>query len=123
MTPRWRPRCALFITIALISGCRRPASDDGAPRPTPTPHAPARPAPKRPAAPDPDALPAAADLPPEKRAIQVVADEERVVDADVARARGLTLVDLGDAWAPAIFDDGKAADGGVLPNRYRVIFT
>jgi hypothetical protein len=74
-------------------------------------------------APDPDALPAAADLPPERRAIQVVNGEERVVDADLARARGLTLVDLGDDWAPALFDDGVGPNGAPLPNAYRGVFT
>jgi hypothetical protein len=78
---------------------------------------------RRPAGPDPDALPAAPDVPPERRAIQVVAGEERVVDADVARERGLTIVDLSDGWAPALFDDGVDAAGGVLPNRYRRVFT
>ncbi|HVR00591.1 MAG TPA: L,D-transpeptidase [Polyangia bacterium] len=73
--------------------------------------------------PDVDALPAAAGLSPERRAIQVVGGEERVVDADVARARGLTLVDLGDDWAPALFDDGAAAGGAPLPNHYRAVFT
>jgi hypothetical protein len=73
--------------------------------------------------PDVDALPAAAGLPPERRAIQVVGGEERVVDADVARARGLTLVDLGDAWAPALFDDGAGSGGAPLPNHYRAVFT
>src|SRR5262245_5642132 len=48
-----------------------------------------------------DALPALSDLPPARRAIQVVGDE-RQVDADAARARGLFVVDLSDAWAPTI---------------------
>jgi len=69
-----------------------------APRPRPSP---------LPAA---DALPALSDLPPERRAIQIVgvgqnaAEQlpERQVDADAARARGLTVVDLSDAWAPAV---------------------
>ncbi|HVX98086.1 MAG TPA: L,D-transpeptidase [Polyangia bacterium] len=74
-------------------------------------------------APDPDALPAATDLPAERRAIQVVNGEERVVDADLARARGLTLVDLGDDWAPALFDDGVGPNGAPLPNHYRSVFT
>jgi hypothetical protein len=73
--------------------------------------------------PDVDALPVAADVPPERRAIQFVGEQERVVDGDVARARGLTLVDLGDAWAPAILDDGVGPGGVVLPNRYRGVFT
>jgi hypothetical protein len=49
-----------------------------------------------------DALPTAVDLPPERRAIQVVGGVERQVDADAARARGLTIVDLSDAWAPSV---------------------
>ncbi len=73
--------------------------------------------------PDIDALPVAADVPPERRAIQFVGEQERVVDADVARARGLTLVELGNAWAPAILDDGTGPGGAVLPNRYRGVFT
>jgi len=76
-----------------------------------------------------DALPALPDLPPERRAIQVVGSgengggenfEERQVDADAARARGLTVVDLSDAWAPSVLDGagyrsvftGLAADRG-----------
>src|SRR5207302_1922882 len=73
--------------------------------------------------PDVDALPTAPDVPSERRAIQFAGTQERVVDVDVARARGLTLVDLGDAWAPAIFDDGAGPNGVVLPNRYRGVFT
>jgi hypothetical protein len=61
-------------------------------------------------------------LPAERRALQVVHGQERVVDAEQARARGLTLVDLSDGWAPAIFQDGVAADGTALPNRYRPIY-
>ena len=90
---------------------------------------------RRAALPDVDALPAATGLPPERRALQVVTRagpaggdggltwEDRMVDADVARQRGLTLVDLSDGWAPGIFADGVAADGAPLPNRYRAIFT
>jgi hypothetical protein len=67
-----------------------------------------------------DALPALPDLPPERRAIQVVAAAERQVDAEAARARGLTIVDLSDGWAPAVLDGtgyravftGLAADRG-----------
>jgi hypothetical protein len=84
----------------------------------PTPRA-AQPAP--PPKPDPDALPEA-DPPAERRAIQVVAGKERLVDAEQAVQRGLTLVDLSDGWAPYIFQDGKAADGALLPNRYRAVF-
>ena len=73
--------------------------------------------------PDDDALPeSSSDLPPERRAIQVAFGKERVVDADAARGRGLTIVDLSDDFAPFIFQDGKAADGAPLPNRYRAVF-
>jgi len=60
-----------------------------------------------------DALPALLDLPPERRAIQVVAAAERQVDADAARASGLTIVDLSDSWAPAVLDGTS----------YRAVFT
>ena len=73
--------------------------------------------------PDDDALPEASSiLAPERRAIQVVAGKERVVDADLARDKGLTLVDLSDDFAPFIFQDAKSADGAPLPNRYRAVF-
>ena len=68
------------------------------------------------------ALPAAADLPPERRALQVVHGEERMVDAELARARGLTLVDLSDGWAPAIFQDGGAATAPSCPTATGAIF-
>ncbi len=82
----------------------------------------APPAPRRPRGPDSDALPPAIGLPPERRALQVVDGRDRIVDADDARARGLTLVDLSDGWAPRIFADGIAKDGAALPNHYRTIF-
>ncbi len=72
--------------------------------------------------PDPDALPPAADLPAARRAIQVVHGAERVVDVEAARARGLTIVDLSDGWAPLIFADGTGPGGAILPNRYRTTF-
>ena len=73
--------------------------------------------------PDDDALPEAPPgLPTDRRAIQVAFGKERVVDADLARSRGLTIVDLSDDFAPFIFQDGKAADGAPLPNRYRSVF-
>jgi hypothetical protein len=123
---------AALFTCLTAGGCRRevggaatapivssPSERDGA-SPPPIVH---RPRKVKPVGPDPDALPAATDLPPERRAIQVVNGEERVVDADAARAHGLTLVDLGDDWAPSILDDGKGPGGAVLPNHYRAIFT
>jgi hypothetical protein len=75
----------------------------------------------RPALPDEDALPEARDLPPERRAVQVFGVRERQVDTDAARARGLTVIDLSDGWAPAVLDPtnpyravyaGLAADRG-----------
>jgi hypothetical protein len=72
--------------------------------------------------PDPDALPEASGLPLERQAIQVVHGVERVVDAELARERGLTVVDLSDGWAPLIFQDATTADGGVLANHYRAVF-
>ena len=60
-----------------------------------------------------DALPALSDLPPERRAIQVVGSDENQVDADAARARGLTTVDLSDAWAPSVLEGAS----------YRAVFT
>lgn len=92
-------------------------------RTVPPPHrAPAAPSPPAPPPPDLDALPDAKDLPPERRAIQVVHGVERTVDAELARQKGLTLVDLSDGWAPRILDDAAAPDGSILPDRYRPVF-
>ncbi|HEX7500530.1 MAG TPA: hypothetical protein VF524_09540, partial [Polyangia bacterium] len=92
------------------------------PVPVSRPAAPASPA-TLPPKPDDDALPEASGrLAPERRAIQVVGGKERVVDADLAADKGLTIVDLSDDFAPFIFQDGKAADGAPLPNRYRAVF-
>jgi hypothetical protein len=77
----------------------------------------------RPPLPDVDPLPPAPGVPPERRAIQVVGGQERVVDATAALERGLTIVDLGDSWAPALFDDGVGPNKTVLPDRYRAVFT
>ena len=82
----------------------------------------AKPEPVAPPKPDEDALPEASGLSPDRRALQVVAGIERVIDGDLARSRGLTLVDLSDDFAPFIFQDGKARDGAPLPNRYRAVF-
>lgn len=79
-------------------------------------------APATPAKPDEDALPEASGLPAERRALQVVGGVERIVDADLARARGLTVVDLSDDFVPYIFQDGKSPTGALLPNHYRQVF-
>jgi len=111
--------------IAVTVGCR----------PTPTapapPSAPAVPVKRTaPAPPKPratlaaaDTLPAASDLAPERRAIQVVAGAERTVDVETARARGLTVVDLSDAWVPSVLDDHPGPKGTVLTNPYHAIYT
>ncbi len=118
---------SLLLALPAGAACRRGRSGPPAQAlavssepATPAPAARAeKPAP--PPKPDPDALPEASP-PVERRAIQVVAGKERVVDAEQAVQRGLTLVDLSDGWAPYIFQDGKAADGALLPNRYRAVF-
>jgi hypothetical protein len=75
------------------------------------------------AKPDDEPLPEASSrLPPERRALQVVDGKERVVDADVARERGLVVVDLSDDFSPTIFQDGKGPGGAPLANRYRAVF-
>jgi hypothetical protein len=113
-------------TIAAVPACHRaapraPAETQRAPGP---PAATVPPAPPR-RRPQPiaaaDALPALSDLPAERRAIQVVGrgenDEkdvsERNVDVEAARARGLTVVDLSDGWAPSVLDGAG----------YRSVFT
>ena len=88
---------------------RAPAAATAAPPGVPT--LPARPRPQPIAAAD--ALPALSDLPPERRAIQVVGSGENQVDADAARARGLVVVDLSDAWAPSVLEGAG----------YRSVFT
>ena len=71
---------------------------------------------------NPDVLPPAPALSPERLALQVSDGVERFVDAEGARQAGLTLVDLSDDWAPIIFADGKGPGGVVLPNQYRAVF-
>ena len=128
-------RCAIVVAIAIAFGCNRapsgaPVASRGAPAVSAavTPVTPAAPRLRPQPLPAADALPALSDLPPERRAIQIagVAQNdaqqllERQVDADAARARGLTVVDLSDGWAPAILHGasyrsvfvGLAADRG-----------
>src|SRR3954470_5993911 len=115
---------ALLVSLLAVVGCRRDASDRAstaaAAPPAPAPSAPT--APRRPRGKDQDALPSATGLPHERRALQVVDGQDRIVDADVAREHGLTLVDLSDGWVPRIFADGSDRDGAVLPNHYRTVF-
>ena len=93
--------------------------EDAQPAPVAPPASPSAPPPKS----DEDALPeASSSVPAERRALQVVAGSDRVVDADLARSRGLTLVDLSDDFAPYIFQDAKSGAGAPLPNRYRSVF-
>ena len=123
----------VLLLVAAVAGgpsCQgkaTPSSKAATPsEPPPVPASrPAAPAPSAtlPPKPDDDALPEASGrLASERRAIQVVAGKERVVDADLASDKGLTIVDLSDDFAPFIFQDGKAADGAPLPNRYRAVF-
>ena len=133
MTVRSRLPCRTCAAIGILFvgmiagaiGCKRVASrpavvlDAGR---APAVATPAPPPPRRQVILAADALPALPDLPPERRAVQVVGVEgagvgqqleERLVDADAARARGLTVVDLSDDWAPAVLDGAS----------YRSVFT
>jgi hypothetical protein len=112
-----------LLVLSLACGSR---ASTPAPPPTPvrtaerasSPAPPPRPRPSLLAA---DVLPAAGDLPPERRAIQVVGGVERTVDVEAARARGLTVVDLSDAWVPSVLDDHPGPKG-ILVNPYRAIY-
>jgi hypothetical protein len=110
---------SLVTTLALLTGPTLPGCfADGNVGPLAVQSSP-------PAAPppDPDALPPAPpDLPPDRRAIQLVNGQERIVDVAQARARGLSIVDLSDGWAPIIFADVTNAAGKLMPNRYRHTF-
>jgi hypothetical protein len=112
--------------VVLLFACGPRAS---APAPQPAlvrtaEHAsPPSPPPRRASLPAADALPAAHDLPPERRAIQVVGGLERTVDVEEARARGLTVVDLSDAWVPSVLDDRPSSTGAAtLVNPYHAIY-
>jgi hypothetical protein len=69
-----------------------------------------------------EALRERTDLPPERRALVVVAGAERWVEAEAIEAVGYTLVDLRDSWTPLIFVEEKTPQGTILPNRYRRVF-
>jgi hypothetical protein len=109
------PACRRAPPLAAQEAQRAPAPPPANVQPAPPP----RPRPQPIAAAD--ALPALSDLPPERRAIQVVGSgensrddlRERQVDVEAARARGLTVVDLSDSWAPSVLDGAG----------YRSVFT
>jgi hypothetical protein len=69
-----------------------------------------------------DELPAVPDLPEEQRAVQVVGGSERTVAVGAAHARGLTVVDLSDAWVPSVIDDHAGPKGATLINPYHAIY-
>jgi hypothetical protein len=115
-------RVVVIGALVVVTGCRRDARDKPAVAPGVVAPGVVAPVPTAPPAPDLDALPAATGLPPDRRALQVVAGRDRLVDAQAARQRGLSVVDLSDGWAPNVFADGVAADGAPLPNRYRAVF-
>jgi hypothetical protein len=114
---------ATVVATLAAPSCDRakpspPAETRRVPAPTIATPPPARPRPQPIAAAD--ALPALSDLAPERRAIQVAGGgengagpQERQVDADAARARGLTVVDLSDDWAPSVLEGAS----------YRSVFT
>ena len=43
----------------------------------------------------------------------------RQIDADTAELNGYLVIDLGEAFIPYLFTDGKSQDGTELPNAYR----
>jgi hypothetical protein len=103
-------RAALALAIVLACEEKPPA-----------PPAPVRPAPT-PAPPPPGRLRARDDLLPEHRALLVIGEEERIVDAREAEAEGYTIVDLSDDWVPFIFAEHSDEAGRPLHNRYRRVF-
>jgi hypothetical protein len=112
----------MLVGLMLAGACKSEKVAD--PKPTSPSTAPST-APLAPDAPDPDGLAEVENpesLPPERRAIQFVHGKERVVDTQVALEKGLTIVDLTDAWAPRIFQDAVDAEGKPLINRYRQVF-
>ncbi len=118
-----RLRLSLAFALGLLAdfGCHKDAPAPAAPAAAPATLGPAA-APSGSAGPDPDAQPPGLDLPPARRAIQVVNGQERTVDVELSVSRGLTTVDLTDEWAPSIFADGVGPNQVVLPNRYRAVY-
>ncbi len=107
----------MVASAALALGaCRKRAPEVKVAAPAPSPPKPARPAiPKRPA------LAALADG-ETYRYEKGVAKKATITEA---RAAGLLDVDLGDAWAPFIFQDSSGGDPKVdppKPNAYRATF-
>jgi len=104
---RWRA-----VALAVTCACVVARGDADARSSTATPAAPSAG----------DALPSRPDLPPEKRALMVVAGAERWVDAAQAQAAGYTLLDLGDDWTPFIFQEVTDGNGNLMANRYRQVY-
>jgi hypothetical protein len=106
----------LSAATLLASGCHR-RSASNAPPPAPPPSTEARPPGKPP-------IPARARLAP-LAAGQTYAYEHGAatrMTIAAATAAGLLDVDLGDSWAPFIFQDGAGLDGRPRPQRYRETF-
>ena len=91
-------------------------------RASPSPPSPSLPRAPRATLPAADQLPAVPDLPEEQRAVQVVGGSERTVAVGAAHARGLTVVDLSDAWVPSVIDDHAGPKGATLVNPYHAIY-
>jgi hypothetical protein len=114
-TLRARPRAAaLALAFTLAGACRKAPPTASAP--------PAPPAPPKPARPP---FPTRAALPPLQPGETYSYDKGVAKKTTVAEARaaGLLDVDLGDAWAPFIFQDSSGrADDAPKPNGYRETF-
>ncbi len=102
--PRWGSACAGLCLCLLARGHAVARSTTATPAPAAA------------------ELPSRPDLPPDKRALLVVAGAERWVAADAALAAGYSLVDLGDDWTPFIFEEVTDGNGNLMANRYRQVY-
>ncbi|HEX5655565.1 MAG TPA: hypothetical protein VFX59_00150, partial [Polyangiales bacterium] len=112
----------VFGALLALAACRSSGggttpepSENPTPNATPTPAKPKQVSEK-------DALKKRDDLPPEQRALAIVNNEERWIDAKAAEEAGYTIVDLRDSWTPLIFHEEVSPEGQPLPNRYRRVF-
>jgi hypothetical protein len=111
--------CALLAVAACRSSGGSTTPEPGA---NPTPGAtPATPPPAKQVS-EKEAMQKRDDLPPDRRALALVNNEERWVDAKTAEQAGYTIVDLSDSWTPLIFHEELSPEGQPLPNRYRRVF-